>query len=98
MTALRLGGYLLPNLLRYHLLERGRRLSDGRGPRLAAGQTVWTYWWWWCALGAMLHVVNRAKAAAVGHQAASAQPHHSRISPKKLAPETHSKAPPRGIL
>ena len=53
----------------------------------------------WCcnALGPMFRTVNKAKAVAGRRRAARAQPPHSKISPKKLAPDTYSNMPPRGM-
>ena len=43
----------------------------------------------------MLQNVKAAKAAAGSDQVASAQPAHSKISPKKFAAETYQKKPRR---
>jgi len=46
------------------------------------------------ARGPMLHMVKNAKATEGSDQHAMANPTHSTISPKKLAPETNSNIPP----
>lgn len=50
--------------------------------------------WCWTALGPMLLIVNTAKQNAGNVQFTTAKPHHSRISPKKLAPDTYVNIPP----
>lgn len=42
----------------------------------------------------MEQMVKKAKAKAGRDQAAKAKPHHSTISPKKLAPDTKWNIPP----
>ena len=55
------------------------------------------YLWWWTALGPRLLHVENANAKAGSELDATANPIHSIISPKKLAPEIYSNMPPENL-
>ena len=52
------------------------------------------YLWCWQARGPMLQAVKRAKAKAGKVPHITAKPLHSKVSPKKLAPDTYRNIPP----
>lgn len=54
-----------------------------------------TYWWCCFALEPKIKSVHNANARLSMVQQARANPNHSRISPKKLAPLTYSNIPPK---
>ena len=54
--------------------------------------------WCWYARGAKLAAVKTKKVTlAKENRLATANPHHSIISPKKFAPDTYSNTPPLGM-
>lgn len=57
---------------------------------------MWTYShrWWWQARCPVLHKVKTKKAKAGRVLFIIANPNHSKISPKKFAPDTYSNIPP----
>lgn len=57
---------------------------------------ILTYWWCCFALEPKMKSVHSANARLSVVQQARANPNHSRISPKKLAPLTYSNIPPKG--
>jgi hypothetical protein len=109
MSALRRFGYSPLNFARYHAWcwrARGPMLHQ----TLTANANAAKFLRRGAAPGRARQTGSRAVAvlgggrrrplahARAAYQQAIAKPVHSRHSPKKLAPETHSKSPPVGIL